>query len=404
MREAFYEHYVSARLLLSRIANWPIFKGASHKLYPGRFAHTHELSPLMGHHGETKASLLLGVGAFGRPLQVTTDKDHPEIGSLAVIGRSRCGKGLLAKSQLLTWPHSVIVNDIKGDLYHDTAGYRSLFSDIKVIDTRGVGNRYDPFTNRHTEEELRALAQYLLCESNEGHGKAFTDRGIRILLQLFKAARIEELRPFPYAAHFVHLGFNDTIARLDAVSQKAGLPPHKNLARRVLDDDGAEGHAEGVFLQDAWSTMISKLEPVITENVLKTVSGSDFTAQDIMCGKKPVTLYLRWPEAHVDAQAPLIRLIVSTLFDDLKTIYDERRGKGCREILWILDEAGRAPVPKLPEYASTVLGRKITLWIAYQSRSQPEKIYGSKGADELFDNIDSILYYRPAIGNYKSGM
>jgi hypothetical protein len=180
------------------------------------------------------------------------------------------------------------------------------------------------------------------------------------------------------------------------------LPPHKNLARRVLDDDAAEGHAEGVFLQDAWSTMISKLEPVITENVLKTVSGSDFTAQDIMCGKKPVSLYLRWPEAHVDALAPLIRLVWSTLFDDFKTIYDDRKGEGCREILAILDEAGRAPVPKLPEYASTVLGRKITLWIAYQSRSQPEKIYGTKGADELFDNIDSILYYRPAIGNYKS--
>jgi len=43
---------------------------------------------------------------------------------LSKSGLTRGGKGLLAISQLLTWPHSVVVLDIKGELYDATARYR----------------------------------------------------------------------------------------------------------------------------------------------------------------------------------------------------------------------------------------------------------------------------------------
>jgi len=35
----------------------------------------------------------------------------------------------------------------------------------------------------------------------------------------------------------------------------------------------------------------------------------------------------------------------------------------------------------------------------YQSRSQPAAIYGDKRAEILWDNMESIVFYRPAIGN-----
>jgi hypothetical protein len=41
-----------------------------------------------------------------------------------------------------------------------------------------------------------------------------------------------------------------------------------------------------------------------------------------------------------------------------------------------MDEAGRIGIPNLPEHASTVVGRKISLSLSAQSRSQFNAIYG----------------------------
>ena len=91
------------------------------------------------------------------------------------------------------------------------------------------------------------------------------------------------------------------------------------------------------------------------------------------------------------------------MIDGLCAAYDERRGRGCRRVLALLDEAGRAPIAGLPEYAATVAGRHISLWLAYQSRSQPAAIYGDKRAEILWDNMESIVFYRPATGNRSTG-
>jgi type IV secretory pathway TraG/TraD family ATPase VirD4 len=86
----------------------------------------------------------------------------------------------------------------------------------------------------------------------------------------------------------------------------------------------------------------------------------------------------------------------SSLIDGLCGAFDERRGRDCRRVLALLDEAGRVPIAGLPEYAATVAGRHISLWLAYQSRSQPAAIYGDKRAEILWDNMESIVFYRPA--------
>ena len=347
--------------------------------------------------------MLLSVWDGNRPLSVRPLPHRPELGNLAAVARTRGGKGLLAKAQILTWSGSLVVNDIKGELYEETAGFKSTMSDVFVFDTRGIGNRFDPLHGRETEDELRAMAEYLLAEPHEGHGLIFTKRAVKMLTQLFKAARIEGHPPLSYAGHFIHLGITDAARRLEELSIRENLAPKDNLATRFLDVAFQDADFESRFLQDAWSTLTGKIEPVITETILKSVAGADFSPVDIICGRRPVTLYLRWPEKHVQAYAPLIRLVWSSLIDGLCAAYDERRGRGCRRVLALLDEAGRAPIAGLPEYAATVAGRHISLWLAYQSRSQPAAIYGDKRAEILWDNMESIVFYRPATGNRSTG-
>ena len=98
-----------------------------------------------------------------------------------------------------------------------------------------------------------------------------------------------------------------------------------------------------------------------------------------MTSPKPITVYLRLPEAELLALAPVVRLIFQTLIHDMQTTYDKRPGRTARRkavirCLLLLDEAGRVKIPKLYEYATTVVGRQISLWVAIQSIKQLEHL------------------------------
>src|SRR3954449_4593792 len=178
-------HHVMGGLLLHR------------HLHVARFARLDELATLASPRPR-RSGLLLGRTRFRQLLHVTQTKARRELGNLLVVAPTRGGKGLLATSQLLTWKHSVIVNDIKGELFAQTAGYRASLGKVFVIDPSGVGHRYDPLQGKHSEDALLSVATNLLHKADEGDGAIFTQRAINMLTQLFLASRLEKQAPLPY--------------------------------------------------------------------------------------------------------------------------------------------------------------------------------------------------------------
>src|SRR5207249_2234288 len=92
---------------------------------------------------------------------------------------------------------------------------------------------------------------------------------------------------------------------------------------------------------------------------------------------------------------PLVRLLWGTLMNELITTHDTNQGRGCRPVLLLIDEAGRTAIPSLADQATTVVGRGIYLWIAIQSLSQLEVVYGKARSQVLRENMESQMYYRP---------
>src|SRR5205085_12161351 len=148
-------------------------------IHRARFAKRHELKELM-HKAPCSDGVLLGtrkdILLFTRYVNVRPTKSRREIGNTLIVGPTRSGKGLLAVSQLLSWQHSVIVNDIKGELFQATAGYRATLGNVYVIDPTGVGHRYDPLQEKKTEDALLSAATHLLYQAEEGEGRIFTQR------------------------------------------------------------------------------------------------------------------------------------------------------------------------------------------------------------------------------------
>jgi type IV secretory pathway TraG/TraD family ATPase VirD4 len=58
-----------------------------------------------------------------------------------------------------------------------------------------------------------------------------------------------------------------------------------------------------------------------------------------------------------------------------------------------MDEAGRIGSPNLPEHASTVNGRNITLSMSAQDRAQFTAVYGRERTKNLFTNIRTQLVF-----------
>ncbi len=359
-------------------------------LHRARFAKFHELSELLS---KTPApdSVLLGVRRdflfLKRYVVVRPTMKRREIGNTLIVAPTRGGKGLLAVSQLLTWQHSVIVNDIKGELFRQTAGYRATLGDVYVLDPTGVGHGYEPLLEKKTEDALLSAASHLLYQADEGEGRIFTQRATVMLAQLFAAAKLEAVPPLPYVRQSIRLGLAACAARLNAVSPE--------LATQFLDVRYQEANFSDRFLVSAWGTLTARMRPLLTETVVRCFTHSDFTAEKIMRGDRPVTVYLRWKEQDLLSLSPLVRLLWGTLIDELLTAYDDNQGSGCRPVLLLIDEAGRTAIPMLADQATTVVGRGISLWVAVQSLSQLEVVYGKARAQVLRDNMESQLYYRP---------
>ena len=358
-------------------------------LHQARFARTHELWPLCSA-SFVPDRVLLGTKRlflFGRPLlTVRKTKQRPELGNLLIVGPTRSGKGLLAVSQLLTWHHSVIVNDTKGDLFTQTAGFRSLFGPVYVLDPTGVGHRYDPLTGKDTEDAFYSSAAQLLFQADERE-PIFTQRATVMLACIFAAAKREGAAALPYARKLLRAGLTACVEQLHAVDPE--------LATIFLDVSRATPNLTDRFLLSAWGTLTARMRPLLTETVVRSLAQSDFTPEEIITSNRPVTVYIRWKEQDLLALSPLVRLLWGSLINELVATYDRRAGNGCQPVLLLIDEAGRTAIPSLADQATTVAGRGLTMWLAVQSLSQLEVVYGKARAQVLRDNMESQLYYRP---------
>src|SRR5947199_4075828 len=109
--------------LIERVLHLLIW-GFDKRLHRARFARLDELTSIISRDPDP-TSLLIGVNRWKHFLLVGPTQTRRELGNMLIVAPTRGGKGLLATSQLLTWQSSAVVNDLKGDLVTQTAGYRS---------------------------------------------------------------------------------------------------------------------------------------------------------------------------------------------------------------------------------------------------------------------------------------
>src|SRR5207253_5747909 len=132
------------------------------------------------------------------------------------------------------------------------------------------------------------------------------ERATKMLTQLLLAAKLAwkmgltDLRPLPYVAWLLSLGgLNDVAREVNAVSPA--------LAQKLLS---APYHPEKDYEQNAyrissWDSLDARLYPLLTDDVVRCINGSDIKMRDVLFSKEPVTIYLRWHVADLLALSPI---------------------------------------------------------------------------------------------------
>jgi type IV secretion system protein VirD4 len=130
--------------------------------------------------------------------------------------------------------------------------------------------------------------------------------------------------------------------------------------------------------------------PWADPDVAASADGCDITLDWLTAGNN--TLYLCAPLGDETR----IGLVFAVVLHDLITQTFDRYNRTAQptdpKLLIILDEAANTPLPKLPQWASTVTGAGMQLVTVWQSKAQLDQLYG-RDADNVLTNHRTKLVY-----------
>lgn len=334
---------------------------------------------------------------------------------------TRSGKGVgMVVPTLLTWRHSVMVNDPKGEAYALSAGFRKAAGqDIIKFEPAGLdgtGACWNPL------EEIRiftlrdvADAQMIMTMACDPKGKGLDD--------YFDKAGYEFL-----TAVALHVRYTSQEGSLAACANFLGDPNwdsdkqmYTEMMQAIHDPEGKMGWFDSLgnatkthpMIANAAKTMLNKedkdrsgvlstaksllslyLDPIVARNT----SRSDFLVRDLMTGKKPVSLYYVVDPTDMERMTPLTRLFYAIFIRRNATEMTFADGRSVANythpLLMIIDEAASLQkLPILQEALGYVAGYGIRMFFLVQDIVQIEELYGDK---QSFDSgAETRIAYAP---------
>ncbi|WP_027483128.1 type IV secretory system conjugative DNA transfer family protein [Deinococcus pimensis] len=362
-------------------------------LYEAHWASEREVSPL-------KVSFPLHDGvmlgfAYGNVFGLRPGAfGQRELGHVLVCGPSRSGKGLHLTSNLLSWRHSAVVVDIKGELYRLTAGHRvAMGQRVVVLNPTGDGHRFDPFRELSTDEAIRSVVTIILDPDADGSNAAFARRATFALFAAVKAALVLSQPVLPFVRRVTARGLEGFCRELWHVEDASVREALVDFLREDPTRFDWSSVAGNKYLDNTWTGMLTKLQPLFSEGILRMTSASDFRAVDLV--REGVTVYLVFQESELEYTGVAFRTVLLAMINTLIRHYDLHPDEVTLPLLFGFDEAGRLAIPKLPDLVSTVAGRGMTALIYVQSISQLDGAYGEAGRATILDNTHTKVFYRP---------
>ncbi|WP_346014368.1 type IV secretory system conjugative DNA transfer family protein [Rubrivivax gelatinosus] len=327
--------------------------------------------------------------------------------SVMLSAPTRSGKGVgVVIPNLLNWPDSVVVLDIKGENFEATAGFRAAHGQVvyafSPFDDEARSHRWNPLSSVRTSRlhrvgDLLEIGQ-VFFPTDGGHTSSeafFNDQARNLFLGL--GLLLLETPELPR-----------TIGEMLRQSSGQGRGLREHL-RSTIDARRDAGNALSDECTDALQRLLGNSENtmssiVATFNAPLTIfadavvdaatSADDFQLHDLR--RERMSIYVRVPPHRLGSAKPLLALFFSQLVSLNARTRPEEDPSLRYQCLLVNDEftaMGRVGV--LTSAAAFLAGYNIRLLTVVQAMSQLDAVYGDKEARTFATNHGLQILYAP---------
>ncbi|TWI47778.1 type IV secretion system protein VirD4 [Pseudomonas duriflava] len=315
---------------------------------------------------------------------------------------TRSGKGVgLVIPTLLSWEHSTVVTDLKGELWELTAGWRRKYAKNKTIrfepSSSDDGAAWNPLDEirlgtQYEVGDVQNLATLIVDPDGKGLESHWQKTAQALLVGLILHVLYKAKREgTPATLPEVDRCLSDPDRPADELWIEMTAYGHINgqnhpavgsAGRDMMDRPEEEG---GSVLSTAKSYLALYRDPVVAANV----SRSDFLIKDLMNNDNPVSLYVVTQPNDKARLRPLVRvlmnMIVRLLADKTQLTYKDGQAKGLykHRLLGMIDEfpsLGKLEI--LQESLAFVAGYGIKFYLICQDINQLKSKETGYGPDE----------------------
>lgn len=340
------------------------------------------------------------VGAWLDKKGVTRYLRHNGAEHVLCYAPTRSGKGVgLVIPTLLSWEHSAVITDLKGELWALTSGWRQKHAGNKVLRFEPAAvsggvywNALDEIrlTTEYEVGDVQNLATLLVDPDGKGlithWQKTAQALLVGVILHVLYKAQQEGTDATLPAVDAILSNPDRDIAELwmemvtyEHVNAK-NHPTVASAARDMLDRPEEEA---GSVLSTAKSYLALYRDPVVRRNVSK----SEFRIKDLMNFDQPVSLYIVTHPNDKARLRPLVRILINMIIrllaDKMEFINGQPKVHYQHRLLMMLDEfpsLGKLEI--LQEALAFIAGYGIKCYLICQDINQLKSREAGYGHDE----------------------
>lgn len=320
-----------------------------------------------------------------------------EHGNLLITAPAGGGKGTFLKANCKSWRHSMIITDLKGDTFRDTALDRAKYGEVYMIDTRNAtGHHFDPFRVLPLDQWHQMIQVIVSATNDDGFWMTVATDMWQACL---KAARHAGRPHIPYAMDIMSLGVIDALKyflahhRDDPATMRHlidffGRKPEEGWADK-LEKDGP-----GRLLESMWRTVTSTKQILDNEVLLTVANGHDIPTEALFYDEGVGTIYISANENNEAQFKAFMRIFVHALGSALLSEGDKTNRR--RPVLMCFDEFGKIRLNSVIAWLDTMRSRDVVIVLLTQDFEQLNTIKGEAFNINQKNSIHHFLLFKPA--------
>lgn len=330
-----------------------------------------------------------------------------------VAAPTRSGKGVaIVIPNLLHYPDSVMVLDVKNENWDLTAGFRSKYQDVylfspsptpEIVNDEKIyrSHRYNPldYISHDEFERMKDIGEIanIFFPSNTGNDtsdyfnaqaqRLFTGLVLYMLETPDRPCTLAELMRIAESP----VPLNEWIVETIKKRQDSGNELSSECTQALMSYAGnpAENTRGGID-----STMKSPLIIFTDPVVASATSASDFRLDEVR--KKKMSIYVGIAPNALPRFSKLLNIMFSQLLGINTQVLPEQDPKLKHQCLVLLDEfTALGKIEIVQKSVAFMAGYNMRLMLIFQSKSQVEGVYGKDGAKDIFANMACQVEYTP---------